>query len=107
MTINPNSGAEISLTEAKSLVNAFRTKFPKEIKASFVGVNNLNLILQQPNCIGVRIYNGYDAILGRFAQVLVGVDATGKDLTNGVIIDRLDPCPSVCDPIVHYTIKSE
>lgn len=97
MAINPNSGAEITLTEAKALVSAFRTKFSKEIKASFVGVNNLNLILQQPNCIGIRIYNGYDSTLGRFAPVLVGVDSAGKDITSGVIIDKLRPCPDECD----------
>lgn len=98
MAINPNTGSEINLTEAQTLVNAFSANFPKEIKASAVGVNNLNLILKQPNCVGIRIYNGYNEALGRLSPVLVGVDSAGKDMTNGVIIDRLDPCPSVCDP---------
>lgn len=97
MAINPNSGSEISLTEAKALVNAFRTKFPQEIKASFVGVTNLNLILQQVDCIGIRVYYGYNETLRKQSPVLVGVDATGKDMTNGIIIDRLKPCPDDCD----------
>lgn len=98
MSVTPNSGSVISLAEAQALVSKFRSKFPNEIKASFAGVNNVNLILEQEGCIGIRIYNGYDQALGRFAPVIVGVNSVGKDMTNGVIIDRLDPCPSVCDP---------
>lgn len=97
MPISPNSGSEISLQEAQTLATAFRTKFPKEIKAAFVGVETLNLILNQSDCIGVRIYNGYDSDLGRLAPVLVGVDSTGKDMTDGVILDRLKLCPEFCD----------
>lgn len=98
MSICSNSGSEISLSEAQALVNAFKTRFPNEIKCSFVGVDTLNLILNQENCIGVRIYNGYDANLGRLAPVLIGVDSAGKDMSTGVIIDKLKPCPDECDP---------
>ena len=97
MPINPNSGSEISLQEAQALVTHFRSKFPKEIKAAFVGIETLNLILNQNDCIGVRIYNGYDTDLGRMAPVLVGVDAAGKDMATGVILDRLKLCPEYCD----------
>jgi len=98
MSICSNSGSEISLSEAQTLVNAFKIKFPDEIKCSFVGVDTLNLILNQPNCIGVRIYNGYDTNLERLAPVLIGVDSAGKDMSAGVIIDKLKPCPDECDP---------
>ncbi|NHN26541.1 hypothetical protein FIA58_012715 [Flavobacterium jejuense] len=97
MPISPNSGSEISLSEAQELVGAFRSKFSKEIKASFVGIETLNKILSQEDCIGVRIYNGHHTELGRLSPVLVGVDSKGKDMTNGFIFDRLIPCPSYCD----------
>lgn len=97
MSVTPKSGSQITLAEAQALVNKFRSKFPNEIKASFVGKDNVNLILEQPDCIGIRIYNGYDQALGRFSPVLVGVNSVGKDMTNGVIVDRLMPCPSYCD----------
>ena len=97
MPINPNSGSEISLQEAQKLVTNFRSKFTKEIKAAFVGIETLNLILKQSDCIGVRIYNGYDATLGVMTPVLVGVDAAGKDIASGVILDRLKLCPEFCD----------
>ncbi|VXB06014.1 conserved hypothetical protein [Flavobacterium sp. 9AF] len=97
MSISPNSGSEIRLEEALELVTNFRNNYPKDIKGSFVGIETLNLILQQNDCIGVRIYNGYDKTNGRMAPVLVGVDSSGKDITNGVIIDRMAPCPTDCD----------
>ena len=97
MSVTSNSGTQITLAEAQALVKAFRINFPKEIKASFVGINNVNSILQQKGCIGIRMYYGYDEGLGRLSPVLVGVDASGKDMTN-VIVDKLDPCPSQCDP---------
>ena len=97
MSITSNSGSQITLTEALALVKAFRTNYSKEIKASFVGKNNLNLILQQEDCIGIRVYYGYDESLGRLSPVLVGVDASGKDMTAGPIIDKMKPCPDDCD----------
>lgn len=98
MSIDSNSGSEISLSDAVELAKQFQHKFPKEIKASFVGTNTLNLILKQQGCVGVRIYNGYDVGLERFAPVFVGVNAEGKDMTDGVILDKTKPCPQYCDP---------
>ncbi|CAM4142600.1 MULTISPECIES: hypothetical protein [Flavobacterium] len=98
MSINKNSGSEISLSDAVELTKQFQNKFPKEIKASFVGVNSLNLILKQEGCVGIRVYNGYDVDLERFAPVLVGVNAEGNDMTDGVILDKMNPCPQYCDP---------
>lgn len=62
MAITPNSGAEISLSEAQKLIQNFQAKFPGEIKASFYGIETLNLILNQEGIIGVRIYYGYDSV---------------------------------------------
>lgn len=98
MSISPNSGEKISLEEAITLVTTFRKDRPNDIKASFVGIETINLILSQPNCIGIRMYNGFDSNAGKLAPVLVGVDASGKDMTAGIIIDKLKPCPDECDP---------
>lgn len=38
---------------------------------------------------------------------MVGVDKNGKDMTNGVILDRLAHCPSVCpqsSPLMKNTL---
>lgn len=97
MELNVNTGGEITLNEAIELVTAFRKRYPQEIKASFIGALNVTKILDQPGCIGIRIYNGYDENEGCMSQILVGVDANEKDMTNGVIMDRLRTCPPLCD----------
>lgn len=96
MVITPNSGAEISLEDAQKLIQNFQAKFPGEIKASFVGIDTLNLILNQDDVMGVRIYYGYDNDSKIISPVLVGVDSTGKDMT-AVLIDRMKQCPPDCD----------
>lgn len=97
MAINSNSGSEISLKDGVVLTKQFQQKFPKEIKASFIGIDTINLILKQPECVGIRIYNGYDVVLERLAPVLVGVKADGRDMTDGIILDKGLPCPQYCD----------
>ena len=97
MELNQNSGAEISLEEAQLYVSAFRKKYPAEVKAFFVGNESLRKVLNQENCMGARIYNGYDEKEGRLNIVIVGVDNDGCDMTKGVILDRTMPCPDFCD----------
>lgn len=98
MAIDPKSGKQITLQEAKDLIKAFETKFPNQIKASFVGIDTLNLILNQENVMGVRIYYGYNTDSKIISPVLVGVDNDGKDMT-AVLIDGLKPCPTDCDSV--------
>ncbi|MGV7107020.1 hypothetical protein [Flavobacterium sp. U410] len=96
MAVTPSCGEQISIEDAKQLINAFKEKYPNEIQCSFVGVEKINLILNQEGCIGIRLYNGYDESLERFSAVLVGVDAGGNDIM-AIIIDRAKPCPPDCD----------
>lgn len=96
MAITPDSGKQITLEEAKNLISNFKEKFPNQIKATFVGVNNINLILDQPDCIGIRVYYGYDTTLDKIAPVFVGVNSRGEDMTD-VLIDKGVGCPTICD----------
>lgn len=96
MGIDRNSGSVISLQTARQYIAAFKAKCPTETKAYFVGIDKLNLILDQANCIGVRMYNGVDET-GKSNLVLVGVDNNEKDMASGVILEKLVPCPSHCD----------
>lgn len=97
MEIDENSGGPISLEEAQVYVREFRKQFPEEVKAFYMGSVNFKKLLDQKDCMGIRIYNGYDVIEERMNVVLVGVDITGSDMTDGVIMDRTLPCPSYCD----------
>lgn len=96
MEINNNSGDIISLPEAIQFTSAFREHYPEETKAFFVGSNKLNLVLAQQNCIGVRIYNGYSPEEGQTNMIIVGVGIDGEDITTGILLEHLVPCPKFC-----------
>ena len=97
MELDENTGGEITLAEAQKYVVAFRTKYPNEVKAFFIGSKNVEKILEQADCIGIRIYNGYDSEDNGLHLVLVGVDDKGEDMTDGIIMDKMKPCPVGCD----------
>lgn len=96
MSVDANSSAVITLTEAISYTHTFQSGNPGAIKSYFVGINKLNLILAQDNCIGVRIYNGSVVGSNEIKLVLVGVDNNGEDMTTGTILQELVLCPSMC-----------
>lgn len=91
------TGEVIDLAEAETLTHAYQQSFPAEKKAFFVGAVHLKQILEQEGCIGIRIYNGYDEAEGKKNLVLVGVNITTEDMTDGVIVDKLAACPNHCD----------
>lgn len=99
MTLDSNTGGQITLKEAQDLITAFQTKFPEEKKAFFVGSNHVEAILAQDRCVGVRIYNAYDDERVTKTVVLVGVDTFGNDMKEGVIVDRTVICPPHCPTI--------
>jgi hypothetical protein len=97
MTADPNTGSIISQEEAIVLASAFDRKFPNQITSSFIGSNNLKALLDQTDCIGVRVYNGYDDALEKISLIFVGVDSADRDiLENGLIYDKIATCPPMC-----------
>lgn len=96
MKADRNTGEVITLTEATNFTHSFQEENPNAIKAFFVGTNNLNLVIEQEGCIGIRIYNGYDTTRNKNNLVLVGVNEAGEDITEGVIVEHLNPCPPEC-----------
>lgn len=96
MAIDKNSGEVITLKEAIDFTHSFQELNPDFIKSYFVGIEKINLILDQENCIGLRIYNGYNTTDEKTNLVLVGVDKNGNDLVDGIILERLTPCPPYC-----------
>lgn len=97
MKLDPNTGSIISQEQAKTLIDAFAKKFPGQIVSSFIGGNNVKKILDQEDCIGVRIYNGYNDAAQKISLVLVGVNSSEEDLLeNGIIYDEILTCPPFC-----------
>ncbi len=96
MKLDKNSGVPIKESQAIALTHAFQSKNPKTNKAYFIGSELIKKIMEQENCIGIRIYNGHNAKTGEYNRVLVGVNAEGEDMVDGVIADELVPCPQHC-----------
>ena len=98
MALNENGGEFISLSEAQGYVSAFRKLNPTAIKGYFAGGENIQKILAQDGCIGIRLYNGYDTSGGKTNLVIVGVDEAENDMTEGLILEKLGMCPPFCSP---------
>ena len=90
MELDENTGGEITLAEAQKYVVAFRTKYPNEVKAFFIGSKNVEKILEQADCIGIRIYNGYDSEANGLNLVLVGVDDKGGWLIVKMVVKLVE-----------------
>jgi len=82
-----NEDQEITLSQGSTMTAAFRAANPTAIKAEYFGKKIINLILEQEECVGIRVYNGLDAS-GVQSNVLVGVDSDGNDIVNGALGDR-------------------
>lgn len=96
MSFNGNEGAIISLKDASELTANYRATIQTgDIIAHFVGRQKLLDLLNQPACMGVRIYYGLNN-QGEKKLVLVGADSQENDLEKGVIVDELDTCPPSC-----------
>jgi hypothetical protein len=88
---------QITLEEAIKLISNFRNKQSGDvIKAHYFGKEALQKLLDQEGCVGIRIYYAAQDD-GTPELVIVGVDENGKDLEEGVILERNYPCPPYCD----------
>lgn len=99
MSLEPTPGSPISLDEAIMYVSSFRKIYSEQTKAFYISSKNVQMILDQKNCTGVRLYNGYDEKEQRTNLVMIGVDAKDNDMTTGIIMERMLPCPPYCNPI--------
>lgn len=66
------------------------------VKAHYFGGSAIRAILDQDNCVGIRIYYALDD-QGAKQLIIVGVDDTESDLYNGLIAERSLKCPIYCD----------
>lgn len=97
-SFNGNEGEFISSEEAKTMITRFLEGKPQgTVQSIFLGKNNINQILSQANCAGLRIYFGQDAN-GAPQLILVGADGDMNDQVSGKILDRGIPCPTFCPP---------
>jgi len=92
----PARDHRISLADAAALTKSYRAAKASEEKAGAFHRDQVLELLNQPGCVGLRIYHGHQAD-GKPALLLTGIDKGDKDLT-GTILERHFPCPPYCDP---------
>jgi len=91
-----NEGEKITIEEAVKFTENYRNSEKAEaIKAEFIGKDLVEEILGQEKCVGLRLYFGKNE-KGDLNIVVVGADEDGNDLYQGVIAEKLPPCPPYC-----------
>lgn len=92
-----DSSHRISLEQAIELTKCYR-----ESAASPLGPwaldagDDIRELLGQPGVTGIRIYMGTKSD-GSVTPLMVGTDAKGSDLSGGIILEEMKPCPPLCD----------
>jgi hypothetical protein len=96
MSFTGNENHNISLTDASALTANFRTGKPANtILGFFYGKQAIQNILNQEDCVGIRIYYAQESN-GSPKMVIVGVKANQDDIHNGLIAEFGNPCPNMC-----------
>lgn len=95
MSFTGNENHNITLPEAAQMTENYRNAHPGATKAFFYGKEALQSILNQANCVGIRIYYAQDNT-GAPKLVLVGADGNENDLYNGELAEFGLPCPDHC-----------
>lgn len=86
----------ISLDKARKLTETYQNAAkPGDMVAAYLGKNIFQKILDQRDCVGIRIYNAVSEN-GKPTFVIVGVDTIGNDIINGPLGDQIFPCPPWC-----------
>ena len=97
MSFTGNENHSISLQNASDLTANFRANHPSAIKGFYFGKATLLSILNQSDCVGIRIYYGEDSSTVPVpCLVITGVKANEDDMETGVLAEYGTPCPPHC-----------
>ena len=80
-------GEAIDHELASNLVKSYYEKYPESFTGVTIGRNIIEQILTQPGCVGMRFYDAINEE-GQKTLVYVGVDASGKDMTKQVVVEK-------------------
>ncbi|MCT4562220.1 MAG: hypothetical protein N4A41_12690 [Crocinitomicaceae bacterium] len=102
MVFTGSEDHKITLAEGSELTENYRTTlmtYFNGIKGGYIGGDDMKELLDQDDVVGFRYYYGLSSTVPPVPQVVfVGVDANGNDVTNGIILDKAELCPSKCAP---------
>lgn len=91
---NGNEGTFIQLGTASDWTKKYRDENEGQAKGIFYGKAKLNELLNQTDCVGIRVYFATDAE-GNNQLVLVGAKANKDDITT-LVLDMGSRCPDDC-----------
>jgi hypothetical protein len=98
MAFTGNENHDIKLEDAVRLTRNYRDIAGEDsFRAGYFGRNAIQKILDQQQCVGIRIYNAVNDE-GSPNYVLVGVTEDEKDLYDGELAEYSLGCPPYCDP---------
>ena len=111
MAFDGKEGKSITLEQAKRWTKRYRDENKGAVKAQFFGCENIQKILDEPGCMGIRVYYGIDDD-GNPKLMLVGAkrdqnnllpSSDGKGGEIGMILDDGSACrthcPDASDPL--------
>jgi hypothetical protein len=95
MSFTGKEDHSITLATAAEWTANFRATTPPAPSAHFYGKNAIQAILNQTNCVGIRIYHALDST-GVKQLIIVGAKSDESDLHEGLLAERGAPCPPYC-----------
>lgn len=88
----------ISLQLAETLTHAYQNApyFQGLTVACKIDADAYQELINQVGCAGVRTYFAINET-GNLTIVVVGVDLSGNDMTDGIILNKGKNCPTYCE----------
>jgi len=95
-TYTGHESFSVTLADAATLTGRYRQSAASGvILGGYFGKDALMSVLNQQNCIGVRLYLGNN-VDSSLTVVVVGLDGNGNDMTSGSLLETWWPCPPFC-----------
>ncbi len=91
----PPRNHRISLQEAAAHTKRHRDAKIFAVNGGAFHKDQVLELLNQPGCVGLRIYFGRDQAANP-TVVLAGMDNADNDLTAGALLELWVPCPPLC-----------
>jgi hypothetical protein len=95
MKISGKEGGPIDRAIAKRWTANYRRAGRGKVRSHLFGVETIQQILGQEGCVGMKAYYALDDD-GQEQLLLVGTDAEGNELQEGLIMDKSKVCPPEC-----------
>jgi hypothetical protein len=95
MSFTGTENHTINLTDAANLTANYRSNHPTSVKGFYYSKAAILDILNQDDCVGIRIYLGEDEG-DNLKLVICGVLANENDITLGLLAEFGTSCPPNC-----------